>query len=519
MVDYIIVGAGSAGCVLANRLTENPDLTVLLLEAGGPDDHPDIRIPARWWNLMGTSVDWCYQTEPQAQLYNRTLTWNRGKVLGGSSSINALVYIRGHRWDYDRWAELGGEGWRYEEVLPYFKQAENQVRGANAYHGIGGPLNVADIPAGSPVADRFLEAGQEWGLPLNDDFNGAEQEGVGWYQVTQKDGERHSAVDAYLRPALVRQNLRVETGAQVTRILFEGTRAIGVEYVQADRSYKAYADQEILLCGGAINSPQLLLLSGIGPASHLQQFDVPVVVDLPGVGQNLQDHPKVDCLFTSSPSIKGDFSLNGAAYDRYRHDRSGLLSVVRSPVGAFAKTRPDLNIPDMQYYCAQAAVEDAHDFAIVASLLRPASKGRLTLRSANPFDYPAIQPDYLADEADLRVLVNSVKFARELAATRAYAGFVAGYLSPGSDVRTDAELRSWVRESLGTTWHYAGTCKMGTDSLAVVDPHLRVYGVERLRVVDASMMPEVIGGNTNAAVIMIAEKASDIIQSAQSSFR
>jgi choline dehydrogenase len=374
MVDYIILGAGSAGCVLASRLTENPACSVLLLEAGGPDDHPEIRIPTRWWNLMGTAVDWCYQTEPQAHLHNRILTWNRGKVLGGSSSINALVYIRGHRWDYDHWAELGATGWSYADVLPYFKNAEHQQRGPNDYHGADGPLHIEDIPALSPIADRFIAAGREWGLPLNEDFNGAEQEGVGWYQVTQKNGERHSAVDAYLRLALTRPNLQVESRAHVTRILFEGIHAVGVEYVQSDQLHRAYADQEVILCGGAINSPQILLQSGIGPASPLRQFDIPVVVDLPGVGENLQDHPKVDCQFTSNPSIKGDFSLNSPDYARYQQSRDGSFSVVRSPVGAFAKTQPYLDIPDMQYYGAQGAVEDRHDFAIVASQLRPASK-------------------------------------------------------------------------------------------------------------------------------------------------
>jgi choline dehydrogenase len=512
MVDYLIIGAGSAGCVLANRLTENPDSTVLLLEAGGPDDNPDIRIPARWFNLLGTDVDWCYLTEPQVHLNNRMLAWNRGKVLGGSSSINALVYIRGHHWDYDRWAELGNEAWSFAGVLPYFKKAENQERGPSEYHGVGGPLNVADIGFVYPISNIFINAGLELGLSVNDDFNGATQEGVGWYQVTQKNGERHSAVDAYLRPALKRPNLRVLTHAHVTRILFEGTLAVGVEYVHNDRVKQVYADQEVILSGGAINSPQILLCSGIGPANHLRQFDIPVVVDLPGVGENLQDHPKVDLLFTSNPPTRVDFSLSGAAYEDYLQTRSGLLSVVRSPVGGFVKTKPDLDLPDVQYYSAQAAREDRHDFTIVASLLRPKSSGQITLRSNNPFDYPIIQPNYLACDEDLQVFIDSVKFVRELVQTRAYMNFLDAQVSPGTEIRTDAEIATWIRNSLGTTWHYAGTCKMGIDPLAVVNPQLQVYDVKGLRVVDASIMPEVIGGNTNAAVIMIAEKAADMIR-------
>jgi choline dehydrogenase len=513
-VNYILVGAGSAGCVLANRLTENPNISVLLLEAGGTDDHPEIRIPARWFNLLGTPIDWHYRTEPQVHLDNRVLTLNRGKVLGGSSSINAMVYIRGHRWDYDHWAELGAAGWSYAEVLPYFKKAENQERGANEFHGVGGPLNVADIPQVSPIAHVFIEACMQWGLPLNDDFNGPAQEGVGWYQVTQKNGERHSAVDAYLKPALARPNLSLETQAQVTRVLFSGTLAIGVEYSQHGQIKQVHADHEVILCGGAINSPQILLCSGLGPANQLRQFNLPVVVDLPGVGENFQDHPKVDCHFTSRPPTKADFSLTGAAYADYQRDRSGLLSRVRSPVGAFARTRPDLSIPDMQYYAAQGDTDGAHDFAIVASLLRPVSRGTLTLRSADPFSYPCIQPNFLACDEDPRVLLDSVKFVRQLVHMPAYAGFLDAELSPPHEVGTDAEIAGWIRASLESTWHCAGTCKMGIDSMAVVTPQLQVIGVENLRVVDASIMPDIVGGNTNAAVIMIAEKAADLIRSA-----
>jgi choline dehydrogenase len=512
IVDYILVGAGSAGCVLANRLTENPDATVVLLEAGGADDHPEIRIPARWWNLLGTPIDWGYRSEPQDHLKNRVLTFNRGKVLGGSSSINAMVYIRGYRWDYDHWAELGAAGWSYTDVLPYFKKAENQERGANEFHGVGGPLNVSDIPQVSPIAPVFIQACLQWGLPLNDDFNGADQEGVGWYQVTQKNGERHSTVDGYLKPALARPNLSIETQAHVTRILFSGRRAIGVEYVQHGQIKHLHADREVILCGGAINSPQILLCSGIGPADQLRQFNLPVVADLPGVGENFQDHPKVDCHFTSQPSTKADFSLSSVAYADYQRDRSGLLGRVRSPVGAFARTRPDLSIPDMQYYAAQGDTDSAHDFAIVASLLRPVSQGTVSLRSADPFTHPRIQPNFLACDDDLRVLIDSVKFVRQLVHVPAYADFLEAELNPPNDISTDAEIADWIRASLESTWHCAGTCKMGTDPMAVVTPQLKVIGVDNLRVVDASIMPDIIGGNTNAAVIMIAEKAADMIR-------
>ncbi len=511
MVDYILIGAGSAGCVLAYRLSANPDATVLLLEAGGRDDHPEIRIPALWGNLLGTAVDWDYRSEPQAQANQRELVWNRGKVLGGSSSINAMLYIRGHRWDFDHWASLGATGWSYDDVLPYFKKAEHQERGADDFHGVGGPLNVMDVPRVSPVAPPFIQAGMQCGLPLNPDFNGANQEGVGWYQVTQKNGERHSTVDAYLKPALSRPNLSVEIQAHITRLLFSGTRVIGVEYLQRGQIKTAYADEEVILCGGAINSPQILLCSGIGPADQLRQFDLPVIVDLPGVGENLQDHPKVDCHFTSRRPIRADFSLSGADYAEFERSRSGLLSRVRSPVGAFARTRPDVDIPDVQYYAAQGDSNGPYDFAIVASLLRPEAHGSVTLRSADPFAPPRIDPRFLASEQDHRVLVDGVKFVRQLVHTSAYADILDTEVDPGDGFRTDAEVANWVRASVESTWHCAGTCKMGIDAMAVVNPRLQIYGVEKLRVVDASVMPDVVSGNTNAAVIMIAEKGADLI--------
>lgn len=512
MPDYIIIGAGSAGCVLANRLSEGPDTTVLLLEAGGPDDKPDIRIPIRWGALLGTDVDWLYQTEPQIHLNNRVIDWNRGKVLGGSSSINNMIYIRGHQWDYDHWAELGNEEWSYAEILPYFKKSEHQERGTSEYHGVDGPLNVADTQYVSPLKDAFINAGVELGLPINDDFNGATQEGVGRYQFTHKNGERHSTVDAFLKPALARSNLTAETHAHVTRILFESTRARGVEYVHNNQIKQVFADCEVILCGGAINSPQVLLLSGVGPADQLTQFDIPVVADLPGVGENLQDHPLLPCaLYSTQIKAKRDDALTNAAYQEYLQSRSGVFTSHSGEAGGFARTRPELAIPDIQYYEVLGGIQDEHDLTIMASLMRPFSRGYIRLRLNNPFAHPIVQPNYLDREEDLQTMIDSVKFVRRLTQTEAYAGVIDRELYPGASVQTDEAIAEWVRENLATTWHFSGTCKMGIDSLAVVDPQLRVYGVDGLRVVDASIMPEVVGGNTNAPTIMIAEKAADMI--------
>ncbi len=512
MVNTIIVGAGTAGCVLAHRLTEDAHAHVLLLEAGGWPDHPEIRIPARWFELLGTALDWGYAAEPQAHVDDRRLVWNRGKALGGSSTINALLYIRGHRHDYDHWRELGNVGWAYADVLPYFRRSEHQARGASEYHGADGPLHISDHHVVHPLSDVFLQAGQEFGLPLNADFNGAEQEGVGWYQATQKDGERHSAFDAFLRPALERPNLTVRTRAHITRILFDGRRAVGVEYVQDNRLQRAFADREVILCGGAINSPQVLMCSGIGAASQLEALGIPVVADVPGVGENLQDHPKVDLHFTSTPHTRRDFSLSGAQYDAYLQRREGILSVIRSQVGAFVRTRDGLAIPDVQLYAAVAGSADPFDFAIVASLLRPRSIGRVTLRSGDPFVPPTIQPNFLADADDLRTFIDSVRLIRRLVRTPALASFTEAEIHPGPSHDSDEAIAAWVRRALESTWHCSSTCKMGVDSLAVVDPQLRVHGVDALRVVDASIMPTTIGGNTNAAVLMIAEKAADLIR-------
>lgn len=514
LVDYVIVGAGSAGCVLASRLTENPNTTVRLLEAGAPDDKPELRVPTYWFNLLNTDVDWRYRTESQSELNNRVIEWSRGKVLGGSSSINAMLFVRGHRWDFDHWAALGNAGWGYDEVLPYFKKMEHFAGGSPEYRGMGGALNiiVSNQPYTQPVSEVFIAAGRDMGLRFTDDFNGVQQAGVGWYQANIKGGERHSVVDAYLRPALKRENLKAITGAHAMRILLEGKRAVGVEYVQAGETKQAFADVEVIVCGGAVNSPQLLMCSGIGPAAHLAEVGVPVVVDLPGVGANLQDHPKIDLHFTSTPRTRDDFSLGSAAYDEYQQSRTGKLSVIRSQVGAFVRIHPEAKIPDVQFYAAQASTDDDFDFVIVASLLRPKDRGTIRLRSADPFEHPVIQPNYLSSREDLRVFVDSVKWARAVVQTQAFSGFYEAEVNPGAAIQTDEQIEAWVRDSLETTWHCTSTCKMGTDEMAVVDPQLCVHGVGGLRVVDASVMPTVVGGNTNAATIMIAEKAADMMK-------
>jgi choline dehydrogenase len=513
MVDFIIVGAGSAGCVMANRLSANSAATVLLLEAGGHDTNPDIRIPVRWKSLLNTDIDWLYRTTPQKHLKNRVITWNRGKVLGGTSAINSMIYIRGHRWDYDHWADLGNEGWSYNEVLPHFKKSENNQRGASDFHGAGGYLSVEDIPDVSPAAKMFIEAGLESGLPENDDFNGANQEGVGRYQVTHKNAERHSTAEAFLKPILQRSNLTIETFCHTTRILFDGTRAVGVEYIQNGETKRAYADSEIIICGGAINSPQLLLLSGIGAAAQLQQLAIPVVVDLPGVGANLQDHPQIGLYYTTLEPTRMDFSLERPEFEEYRQHKTGMFAVNRPEFGAFFRTHPDLDKPDIQILASPAWVQDNADIALFPTLLRAKSRGTLTLQSANPFDHPILEANYFGDEDDddLRGLVESVKYTRQLMAAKVLESFVDSEINPGLQVQTDEQIADWIRETVDTVWHYSGTCKMGVDAMAVVNPQLQVYGVERLRVVDASIMPEVIGGNTNAPIIMIAEKAADMI--------
>ncbi len=519
LYDYIVVGAGSAGCVLASRLTEDSQVAVLLLEAGGPDNNQEIRIPAAFPRLFKSAYDWAYHTEPQPRLHNRKLYWPRGKVLGGSSSINAMIYIRGSHHDYDHWHSLGNLAWSFADVLPYFKKAEDQARGPSEYHGVGGPLHVTDLRYISPPCHAFVEAGVEIGLPHNLDFNGPEQEGVGFYQVTQKRGRRHSAADAYLKPAMRRPNLAVRTHAQATRLLFEKTRVAGVELVSNGKLEQIRAAREVILCGGTINSPHLLMLSGIGPAEHLKALGIAVVADLPGVGQNLQDHPFLPVAYQCTQPVSLIRAETTRSLVVYLLFRKGPLTSNIGEAGGFIKTRPGLRAPDLQfhfgaaYYLSHGFVRpEGHGFTFGPTLIRPESRGSITLRSSDPFEPPAIQPNYLSCEADLRVLVAGIKLARRMAQAKAFDPFRGAERFPGAAVSSDAALAEYVREVAETCYHPVGTCKMGSDSLAVVDARLRVHGVEGLRVVDASIMPTIVSGNTHAPTIMIAEKAADLIR-------
>ena len=521
MYDYIIVGAGSAGCVLANRLTEDPNVSVLLLEAGGPDARQEIHIPITFSKLFKGEEDWAYMTEPEPHLNNRSLYWPRGKVLGGSSSLNAMIYIRGNRHDYDEWQAAGNAGWGYDDVLPYFKKAENQERGASEYHGIGGPLNVADLRSPNELSEAFVAAGEEVGLKRTDDFNGADQEGVGLYQVTQKGGMRYSAAAAYLRDAMTRPNLTVQTGALASRIVIENGRATGVEYTVDGMTTRAEAAAEVILSGGAINSPQLLLLSGIGPAADLQALGIEVTHDLPGVGHNLQDHPAIMAAFVCTQPVSLAAAETAEQMAAFMSEQRGMLTSNVGEGGAFLTTQPESPAPDLQYHFAPSyfiehgfQVPDGHGFTFAATLVRPQSRGQISLRSTDPTAPAAIHANYLAEEFDMRVLREGIRLARKMAAAEAFAPYRDVESHPGAAVESDADLDEYIRNNAETLYHPVGTCKMGNDDMAVVDDQLRVHGIAGLRVVDASIMPTIINGNTNAPTIMIAEKAADMIRAA-----
>lgn len=518
MVDFILVGAGSAGCVLANRLSADGSATVAVLEAGGSDDRAQIRIPAAFSKLFRTDVDWDYWTTPQRHAGGRRLFWPRGKVLGGSSSINAMIYIRGHRADYDGWAEAGCTGWSYEQVLTYFKRSENNVRGASAYHGASGPLRVEDPRDPSVVTKAFVEAAVEAGYPHNDDFNGARQAGAGLYQLTQRGGRRVSAATAFLKPAMKRSNLRVETEAYVTRVLFRGTRATGVEYLQDGQRKRLHAAREVILCGGAVNSPQLLMLSGVGSAERLRTHGIPVVADRPGVGKNLHDHPIVGVRYRMGRPISLLAAESITSVARYLAFRRGMLSSNVAEAGLFISTREGEAVPDIQFHTAPVLFHDhgltkpeEHGFSLGPTLVRPLSRGELHLHSPDPFEPPVIDPNYLAEDADVASLVAGVRVAREVAAQPALAPYCGDELTPGPEITSEDALADFVRETCETLYHPVGTCRMGTDAEAVVDPELRVNGLAGLRVVDASVMPTVPSGNTNAPTLMVAEKAADLI--------
>ena len=512
--DFIIVGAGSAGCVLANRLSENPNNRVLLLEAGGKDWHPFIHVPAGLAKLMHLdSINWAYETEPQAELGGRRLYWPRGKVLGGSSSINAMCYCRGHRKDYDDWAANGAHGWGFDDVLPYFRQAEDQENGACEFHGTGGPLSVQNLRHTNPLSSIFIEAAAQAGQPLTDDFNGPRQRGFGYYQVTQRDGRRCSSAVAYLHPAMNRSNLDVRTHARATRILLEGRRATGVEYHKGRKRQIARGGQ-IILAGGAINSPQLLMLSGIGPADPLRSHGIELRHELPGVGQNLQDHLDVCTLVHCRQPITYDQISELASGIRYLFTRKGPASSNIAEAGGFVVSQYATDDrPDIQMHFVPAFLDDhgrnvlpGHGMTLHACVLRPESRGELTLRSADPMAAPLLQPNYLEREYDRKLMLECVRLAREIFAQEAFQPYAGDELYPGADAHADAAVLDFIRRKAETIYHPVGTCKMGADEMAVVDPRLHVRGLEALSVVDASIMPTLVSGNTNAPAIMIAEK-------------
>jgi choline dehydrogenase-like flavoprotein len=517
--DYIIVGAGSAGCVMANRLSENPSNRVLLLEAGGPDNNPFIHMPAGLAQLAtNTKINWLYETEPQPGLKQRKLFWPRGKVLGGSSSINAMIYLRGQHEDYDNWAALGNPGWDFDSVLPYFLKSQDQQRGESSLHATGGPLSVQDLRYINPLSKVFVQAGTQMGYSLNDDFNARHQAGFGIYQVTQRNGQRCSSAVAYLKPALKRSNLKVLTRALTEKVLIEDGRATAVEASHKGQTHRFYAG-EIILCGGAINSPQLLMLSGIGPADHLHTIGIQIQLDLKGVGQNLQDHLDICTLISSSSHDTYDKLNHALAGIRYLFGKKGPVTSNVAEAGGFvASGLATDSRPDIQFHFVPAMLDNhgrnilpGRGMTIHACPLRPHSRGDIRLKSANPAQAPLIQPNYLQDPRDLELMLEGARLAKELFMQQVFDSVRDGFIFPEASVKSKDEQIDFIRRKAETIYHPVGTCKMGDDSMAVVDSDLKVYGIENLRVVDASIMPELLSGNTNAPVMMIAEKCADSI--------
>jgi choline dehydrogenase len=523
--DFVIVGAGSAGCVMATRLSEDPSTRVVLLEAGGEDRNRWIHIPLGYGKTFAdSSVNWCYEAEPDAGANGRRIFWPRGKVLGGSSSINGMVYIRGQHEDFDLWRQFGNTGWSSTDVLPYFKRAQHQVRGASEFHSSGGPLCVSDTSEHHPICEAFIAGAMELGYERNDDFNGAKQDGVGYHQTTTRNGKRCSTAVGYLHPVRNRPNLRVVTGALAEKILFEGKRAVGVAFREYGQPRTVRAAREVILCGGAVNSPQLLLLSGVGPADQLAQFDIPIVHELRGVGQSLQDHYsapiKLKCRLpiTVNDVMQSNVKKLKVGLQYYLF-RTGPLTMAAGPAALFVRTRQELATPDVKISVAPFSSDKLQDglhpwsgFGLTVYQLRPESRGEIRLKSANPADPPAMLPNYLATETDRRAIVDGLKIGRRILATSPMGRYVSEEYQPGPSVTTDEQLLLHARNTGNTVFHPTSTCKMGVDAMAVVDPELRVYGIEGLRVVDASIMPTVISGNTNAATIMIGEKAADMVR-------
>src|SRR3954470_14400973 len=517
--DYVIVGAGSAGCALAGRLSEDSSTRVLLIEAGGADRHPNIKIPAAFAKQFKTKLDWDLATEPEPHCHGRALYIPRGKGLGGSSSMNAMLYVRGRPLDYDLWEARGAAGWGWDDVRPYFLRAEHNERGASEHHAVGGPLHVADERSPRPLTRRFLQAAERVGIPRIADYNGPEQDGASLCQVTQRNGRRWSAADAYLRPALERPNLEVRTGAHVLRVELEGARAVGVRLRdKRGREEVVRAEREVLVCAGAIGSPQLLMVSGIGPADHLRSVGVDVAVDAPAVGGNLQDHPYVVCVWeaTAPESLYGADKPRGLAEWLLR--RSGPLTSSVAEAFAFVRSRPGLPAADLQYHFAPAYFVDngaedfdGHAFTMGPVLISPKSRGEIRLAAADPVAKPRIVTNALAEPEDMAALVTGVELARELAGAAPLSIVRGREIYPGENVRDDADVEDFIRGRVELLYHPCGTCRMGGED-AVLDPELRVRGIEGLRVVDASVFPIIPGGNTNAPTIMVAERAADLVK-------